>query len=59
VLLLRLVQSRLRLVDGVLPAFALLLPGRLFLGFLALAALPLPFVRLPDLPIRRLVGRGG
>ena len=48
-LLLRLVQSRLRLADGVLPAFAVLLPGRLFLGFLALAALPLP----PFRPLKR------
>ena len=44
-LLLRLAQGRLRLVDGVLAAFALLLPGHLFLGFLALAALPLPLFR--------------
>ena len=57
-LLLRLVQSRLRLVDGVLPAFALLLTGRLFLRFLALAALPRPFERLRGFPIRPLVGRG-
>jgi hypothetical protein len=33
VFILGLVQSLLRLVDGLLPAFALLLPGRLFLGF--------------------------
>jgi hypothetical protein len=52
--LFRLVQSRLRLVDSVLAAFALLLPGRLFFGFLALAALPLPFVPLRGLPTTRL-----
>ena len=58
VLLLRFFKSRLRLVDGLLPVFALLVPSCLFLGFLSLAALPLPFVRLSGLPIRRLVRLG-
>jgi hypothetical protein len=56
VLLLRFFKSRLRLVDGLLPAFALLLPGRLLPGFFALATLPLAFVGLGGLPIDRLVG---
>jgi hypothetical protein len=36
----------------------LFLPGRLLLGFIALATLALPFVRLSRLPIRRLVRSG-
>jgi hypothetical protein len=58
VLRLRFVQGRLRLVDGLLLVFALLLPGRLLLGPLALATLALPFVRLSRLPVRRLVRLG-
>src|ERR1700749_4121706 len=58
-LLLRLVESRLGLVDGLLPAFAFLLPGRLFLGFLTLPALMLAFVRLRGLLVGRLVGLRG
>src|SRR6478752_10430960 len=46
VLLLRIVQRRLGLVDGLLPACVLLLPGRLLPGFLALATLALPLVPL-------------
>jgi hypothetical protein len=44
------IERRLRLVDGLLPAFALLLPGRLLPGFFALATLPLAFVGLGGLP---------
>jgi hypothetical protein len=58
-LLLRLVESRLGLVDCLLPAFAFLLPGRLFLGFFTLAALTLAFVRLCGLFVGRLVGLRG
>jgi hypothetical protein len=51
------VQRRLRLVDGALPKFALLLPGS---WLYRLATLALPFVRLRCLPIRRaLSGRAG
>ena len=53
-----LVQRRLRLVDRLLPACALLLPGRLLPGFFALATPTLPFVRLCGLPLRRLVRLG-
>src|SRR6185437_684549 len=53
--LLRLVQSRLRLVDGLLSACALLPPGRFFPGLRAPATLALPFVRLSRLPVRRIV----
>jgi hypothetical protein len=56
VLLLRGVQSPLRLVDRILPTCALLSPDRVLLGVLALATLPLPFVRFSRLPIRRLSG---
>ena len=41
---LSLVQRRLRLVDGVLPVFALFLPGGLFPRPLAISALLLPLV---------------
>jgi predicted lysophospholipase L1 biosynthesis ABC-type transport system permease subunit len=54
-----LVQRRLRLVDGLLPAFALFLPGGLFPRPLAIAALLLPFVGDSGLLLRRLVGRPG
>jgi hypothetical protein len=57
--LLRLVQKRLRPVDGLLPAFALLLPCGLLPCLLAFAALPLPFVCLRGLSVRRLVWTGG
>src|ERR1700730_13182864 len=53
------IERRLRLVDGLLPAFALLLPGRLLPGLFALATLPLAFVGLGGLPIDRLVGGRG
>jgi len=56
--LLRRVQRRLCLVDGLLPSCALLLPGRLFLNLLALATLALPFVRSGCLPVRRLIQLG-
>ena len=54
-----LVQRRLRLVDGLLPVFALFLPGGLFPRPLAIAALLLPFVGDSGLLLRRLVGRPG
>jgi len=53
---LRLVQKRLLPVDGLLPAFALVLPCGLFPCLLAFAALPLPFVCLRGLFVRRLFG---
>src|SRR5713101_1960826 len=56
---LSLVQRRLRLVDGLLPVFALFLPGSLFHRPLAIAALLLPFVGDSGLPLHRLVGRPG
>jgi len=60
ILALGLVQRRLRLVDGLLPARALHLPGGVLPRPLALAALPLPFVFESGLPLRRLVnGAGG
>jgi hypothetical protein len=59
VLLLRVVQRRLRLVDGFSPTCVFLLPGRLLPGFLALATLALPFVRLSRLSVRRLIQLGG
>ena len=49
-----LVQRRLRLVDGLLPVFALFLPGGLFPRPLAIAALLLPFVGDSGLLLRRL-----
>jgi hypothetical protein len=48
---LRLVQSRLCLVDRLLPAFTLLLPGGLFLCAFTLTALPLPFEGETSLPL--------
>jgi hypothetical protein len=52
-----LVQRRLRLCDGLLPAVALFLSGGVFPRLLAIAALLLPFVGASRLPLRRLVGR--
>ena len=46
------VQGRLGLRDGLLSSFALLLPGRLLLCLLALAALAFPFVRLRGFSVR-------
>lgn len=54
-----LVQRRLRLVDGLLPVFALFLPGGLFPRPLAIAALLLAFVGDKGLLLRCLVGRPG
>ena len=60
VLPLGLVQRRLRLVDGLLPAFTLLLPGGLFPRPFTLAPLLLPFEGESGLSLRRLVdGAGG
>src|SRR6202048_4836478 len=56
VLPLRPVQCGLRLVDGLLAALTLLLPGSLFLRLFALAALPLPFVGEGSPVFRGLVG---
>jgi hypothetical protein len=56
-LALGLVERRLRLVDGLLPAFPLLLPGGFFPRPFTIAALLLPFVGGSCLPLRRLVDR--
>ena len=55
VLLLGLVQRSLRLVDGLLPAFTLLLPGGLFPRPFTLAPFLLLFVGESGLSLRRLV----
>jgi hypothetical protein len=55
VLLLGLVQRSLRLVDRLLTAFTLLLPGGLFLRPFKLAAPPFPFVVESGLSFRNLV----
>jgi hypothetical protein len=61
-LALSLAQRRLRLVDGLLPAFTTLLPERLFPRPFALAVFLLAFIRESGLALRRLVagarGRG-
>jgi hypothetical protein len=49
------IQGVLRLVDGLLPTFSLLLPGGLFLRPFTLAGPLLPFVGECGLPLRRLV----
>ena len=54
-----LVQRRLRLVDGLLPALVLLPLGSSFLRAFALAAPLLPFVGERGLPLRRLVDGPG
>jgi hypothetical protein len=60
VLLLGLVQRSLRLVDRLLTAFTVLLPGGLFLRPFKLAALLFPFVVESGLSLRSLVdGAGG
>jgi hypothetical protein len=58
-LALSLVKRGLRLIDGLLSPFTLLLPGGLFPCPFALAVLLLPFVGRSGLPLRRLVGRSG
>src|SRR6187399_2227485 len=55
VLLLGFVQRSLRLVDRLLPAFTLLLPGGLFLRPFKLAAPPFPFVVESGLSFRNLI----
>jgi len=50
-----LVQRRLRLVDSLLPAFTLLLPGGLFPGPFQLVAPLFPFLGESGLALRRLV----
>jgi hypothetical protein len=55
VLLLGLVQRSLRLVDRLLPAFTLLLPGGLFRRPFELAAPPFPFVVESGLSFRNLI----
>ena len=55
VLLLGFVQRSLRLVDRLLPAFTLLLPGDLFLRPFKLAAPPFPFVVEGGLSFRNLI----
>src|SRR5205814_9935933 len=55
VLLLGLVQRSLRLVDHLLTAFTLLLPGGLFLRPFKLAAPPFPFVVESGLSFRNLI----
>jgi hypothetical protein len=49
----------LRLVDGLLPTFSILLPGRLLLRPFAVALFLVPFVGESGLPLRSLVGRTG
>jgi hypothetical protein len=58
-LLLRAVQIGLGLVDSPLTAISLSLPSCLLLRFFAITTLPLSFVRLSGLLIRRLAGRRG
>src|SRR5258708_18965549 len=53
--LLGLVQRSLRLVDRLLTAFTLLLPGRLFARPFKLAARQLSFLRQSRLPLPRLL----
>ena len=53
------VQDRLRLINGLLPAFALFLPRGLFPHQFTRAALFLPFVGEGRLPLCRLVDSGG
>src|SRR5258705_2414789 len=55
VLLLGLVQRSLRLVDRLLTAFTVLLPGRLFLCLFKLAAPLFPFVAESGLSLRTLI----
>jgi hypothetical protein len=55
VLLLGLVQRSLRLVDGLLPAFTVLLPGGLFARPFKLAAPTFPFVVESGLSFRNLI----
>jgi hypothetical protein len=52
-----LIQRRLGLVEGLLPAFTVLLIGGLFPRLLTLAALLLPFEGETSLPLRRLLDR--
>jgi hypothetical protein len=56
---LSLVQDRLRLTDGLLPAFALLLPRGLFPLQFTRAALLLSFIGESYLPLCRPVDRAG